>query len=331
MAVPRPHPSHACYTQINYAPLATGLETLQAVSKALEVARKDSHEALKNRTGPNAQKLQERLLSSLVDHALDTAYEYGIPYQNHHESALVSLARFFTESPTQSVDACLLMLPKDDYLRWGLPEPWAKDHLERVRSISPNDLLLGLHALHKAPWRRYGGMIAGRVPTREYQRALRNLNRDVVVAHALHNWQVRSWSHVVWMGKAVGDLLTLSVPYEVPTHIDKMMQTVGSLYMERQFGSVVVLCRSALEVAITHVIRQRASPPFPKLQNAIDHIYRLGLLNKSAHQAAHDLRVRGNKAVHEDLQMYDTQRHAFEAMQRLTYILDALRRGVSRG
>lgn len=292
-------------------------------------AMKKASEKLRAGTLPTREKngdpLHEYLPEKLVDLALDVAVEFGMPYADWHEEAMLALATFFAEETSNTVAECLQLLTSEDHRRWGFPEPWQPEHLARARRINPKNLLLGLHEIRKAPWRNYGGMVAGRVPTREYQRALRNVDRDVVIAHSLHDWLMLSSRRAEWISKAVSHLVTLSVPYAVPAHIDTMMKTVGRLYLDRQFGSMVLVCRSALEVAITHVTRRHSAPPQLKLGEAIHQLHRKGILDQSAKRAAEDLRVRGNKAVHEDLRLYDTPQHAFECLQRLTYVLNALR------
>lgn len=277
------------------------------------------------RKNPDEGTFAYGLSDELCALAANVESQFGILEDEKHAVALILLHDDLLGANSRPLLLCLTELCEWELHRWGIREIWSAELSKRIEAINVSSLIFGLHELRRAPWREYGGIIAGRVATPAYQSALRSLNRDVVISLAMYVW---SWSlfTATWEKQlAVVDLLETCVPFALPHALDSILRVIGRLYMDQQFGAVVVLCRSALEVAMTTVNRSLGGEPELNLATVVNALARQEVLTPECARVARDLRVRGNKAVHEDLMAYEDRSQARKAIQQLTFILGSLR------
>src|SRR5689334_9501863 len=109
-------------------------------------------EALANHTFSSASSryafpFWKRLPSHLIDDSLELGLEYGLVASVDRDMAIAALKLFLLAPPGRSVADLLDALEDYERDRWELPMRWPDALRERALTISPNELVLGLHEL----------------------------------------------------------------------------------------------------------------------------------------------------------------------------------------
>jgi hypothetical protein len=267
-------------------------------------------------------------LDELAGTWVDFRDEERIPAGYQAEAWLAQLAEFAFPEPGQgwSMVKILGALPDADVKHWHLDDLLVGDCGGRAARIDPSNVLLGLHELFQSPWGIRGGIIAARGLSDRYLELLQGLNRDVVHAHAVEAFLAEAGPALVDHCCRMDELISVTLPFQLPRRLSSILEVLSEAYQGSQAAVVVVLARSALESAVHYVYDVRhLERPTEGLAPEIDWLQRMGVMGSEARRLAHDVRLRGNKAVHEDLLMFKEMPQALDTVSRLVRVLLDLR------
>lgn len=199
----------------------------------------------------------------------------------------------------------LVHCPRDMLQFWGaqdLVDPPAADEL---CSLDGLHLMMGLHEVLRSPWRVQGTLYSGRLADPELLDALRGVNRHYLFALFVTGWL---WSKVPLLEdleERHRTLVSLTIPGDLPDTLDEALTEICEAYLEGRAGTVITLSRVVLEEAIRRVPEIDVDEAPFGLFKRVNYLQQKGVLPEAVARRAHMIRLRGNKALHEEFPRRD--------------------------
>jgi hypothetical protein len=270
--------------------------------------------------------VSESLGTRLEELSGEIAWDFAIVPVRFRGLAELCFANFLLESPERGVSDLFQGLSHRDRKRWRLPEEMDGRTMARLQGISTEALLLGLHEFLRAPWSPAGGLVAERAATDDYLDALQRIDRDVFAAYALVDWYTEAPARAHDFSSRLSDLIDSSIPFGLSEQVQAVLSHVTRTYLRGEPAVSVLLARSALETVIREVYQKTKVPmPTEGLSTQTKALKMFGILSDHAFRCAEELRLRGNKATHQNLEMYGKDSHGIAAVRSLRDLILELR------
>jgi len=287
---------------------------LEALEEELhETARRDAaiHRTIAAATARLAAgekvPLQERQ-STIANDARDELTHLWLEFHERHllvlthefEAAWSQLARYVLQSGGGLVPA-LSQLSEAEVRYWSLDELLRVPHRNRVADVQGLLVLAGLHELNRNPWSSLqGGLHRTRGTSAEYAGALRRLHPDVLDARFVGDLLSVYEPMLPEYCRNARDLLELALEFEVRSPLARLLKLLSQAYVSGEKLGALILARSVLEstafIVCTHEGVEDGGPGdmFARLRTLESY----HLISPGALDAAHKVRIRGNKAAH---------------------------------